>query len=54
MNLMKETGAWFLQDRRKVRPLLSIVGYEAIKCTFRIENPEIEPMVIQFIAKKLS
>jgi len=54
MNSLKEAGAWFLQDRRMVRPLLSNMGYETIKCTFRVDVPEIEANAIQFIAKKLS
>ncbi len=54
MNAMKETGAWFLQDRRMIRPLLASVGYETIKCTFRKDSPETDPNAMQFIAKKLS
>ncbi len=52
MNLMKEMGAWFLPDRRMVRPLLTHAGYEIKTCNYRIDGPNMEPLCIQFIAEK--
>ncbi|MBA3237571.1 MAG: class I SAM-dependent methyltransferase [Parachlamydiaceae bacterium] len=52
INALKEMGAWFLPDRRMVRPLLTNQGYEIIKCTFRKDQPNNDPICIQFIAKK--
>jgi hypothetical protein len=54
MNGMKELGAWFLHDRRMVRPLLTHAGYEVEKCIFRIEDRSKDPLCIQFIAKNVS
>lgn len=52
MNTMREMGAWFLPDRRMVRPLLTHMGYDIQTCRFRIDDPGMEAMCIQFIAKK--
>ena len=52
MNLWKEFGAWFLPDRRMVKPLLIHSGYEIKTCKYRIDNPNDEPACIQFIAEK--
>lgn len=52
INMMKEMGAWFLWDRRMVRPLLTSVGYDIKVCKYRIEDPQVEPTCIQFIAQK--
>lgn len=52
MNMMKEMGAWFLPDRRMVRPLLTQAGYEIKTCKYRIDDPDIDPICIQFIAEK--
>ena len=53
MNMMKEMGAWFLWDRRMVRPLLTSVGYDIKVCKYRIDDPQEEPVCIQFIAQKI-
>lgn len=53
MNMMREMGAWFLPDRRMVRPLLTNQGFEVLKCTFR-KDDQGEPICIQFAAKKIS
>jgi hypothetical protein len=55
MNLLKEMGAWFLPDRRMVRPLLTQAGYEIKTCKYRMDEPKLklnEQMCIQFIAEK--
>ena len=55
MNLLKDMGAWFLPDRRMVRPLLTQAGYEIKTCKYRMDDPKIkvtEQMCIQFIAQK--
>lgn len=52
MNMLKEMGAWFLHDRRMVRPLLTQAGYEIKKCIYRIDDPTSESTCIQFIAEK--
>ncbi|VHO02137.1 class I SAM-dependent methyltransferase [Candidatus Rhabdochlamydia sp. T3358] len=55
INFLKELGAWFLPDRRMVRPLLKQAGYEIKTCLYRIDIPEIEQreqMCIQFVAEK--
>lgn len=54
MNVLKEMGAWFLPDRRMVRPLLTHSGYEIHKCVFGISLPGKELFCIDFIAKKPS
>jgi SAM-dependent methyltransferase len=54
MNFMRMTGAWLLPDERMVKPLLTNVGYEIEKCEYRIDDPKMEPVAIQFKAKKLS
>ncbi|MBF8263026.1 MAG: hypothetical protein HW387_691 [Parachlamydiales bacterium] len=54
MNSMKEMGAWFLPDRRMVRPLLTQTGYVIKTCKYRIDEPSMEPICIQFIAEKKS
>ncbi len=54
MNLMKEMGAWFLPDRRMVRPLLTSAGYQINTCRYRIDDPsETDHQCIQFIAEKV-
>ncbi len=52
MNLAKEMGAWFLPDRRMVRPLLTHAGYEVKTCRFRDDFSGKEPMAMQFVAQK--
>ncbi|MDF2577304.1 MAG: hypothetical protein K0S74_788 [Chlamydiales bacterium] len=54
MNMLKEMGAWFLPDRRMVRPLLLHVGYDVKTCIYRKENDNMEPMCIEFVARKIS
>ena len=53
-NMMKEQGAWFLHDRRMVRPLLTEVGYKIKDCAFRPDFPTPPHTVIQFFAEKIS
>lgn len=53
INGQKEMGAWFLHDRRMVRPLLTHMGYEIKTCKFRNLKPDQEPLTIQFIAQKM-
>lgn len=55
MNFLKEMGAWFLPDRRMVRPLLEQAGYEIKTCQYRMDDPDMEQreqMCIQFVAEK--
>lgn len=52
MNVWKEMGAWFLPDRRMVKPLLTHSGYEIKTCKYRIDAPNEEAACIQFIAEK--
>lgn len=43
MNQLKEAGAWFIPDRRMVKPLLEDSGFHIDKCVFRMYNPELPP-----------
>ena len=54
INGMKEAGAWFLPDRRMVRPLLTDAGYEVKACKYLKEDFEGEDRAtrIQFVAEK--
>lgn len=54
INGMKEAGAWFLPDRRMVRPLLTDAGYEVKACKYLKEGFEGEDRAtrIQFHAEK--
>jgi SAM-dependent methyltransferase len=52
MNSMKEMGAWFLPDRRMVRPLLTHTGYDIKTCRYQYDVAELEPLCIQFVAEK--
>ena len=52
MNSLKEMGAWFLPDRRMVRPLLASAGYNIKKCVYRNDMPGEESLCMQFIAEK--
>lgn len=54
INLMKEMGAWFLPDRRMVRPLLTSAGYAIQKCNFRATENQGVPVCIQFEAQKIN
>lgn len=52
INTIKEAGAWLLPDRRMVRPLLAVAGYQVKTCIYRQDLPGDEQMCIQFIAHK--
>jgi SAM-dependent methyltransferase len=55
MQGLRALGAWFLLDRRMVRPLLTEQGYTVDACRYQDKDPEApekEPLCIQFIAKK--
>lgn len=54
INTMRERGAWFLPDRRMVRPLLTHMGYEVETCRYRQDIPGPDQTCIQFVAKKLN
>jgi SAM-dependent methyltransferase len=54
LNMIQEMGVWVLPDRRMVRPLLQAAHYETETCIYRRDDPNLEPVCIQFIAKKLS
>jgi SAM-dependent methyltransferase len=47
-NCSEDLGAWFLQDRRMVRPLLDAAGFDVVRCTFRVGSNQ----TIQFLAKR--
>jgi cyclopropane fatty-acyl-phospholipid synthase-like methyltransferase len=52
MPFMKEQGAWFLPDRRMVKPLLMEAGYVIEDCRYRFDLSGREQMVIQFVGRK--
>lgn len=51
-NHTREQGAWFLPDRRMVRPLLTHVGYEIQTCRYFFGRGREEAWTIQFRAQK--
>jgi SAM-dependent methyltransferase len=52
MNSLKAMGAWFLPDRRIVRPLLTEAGYKINTCKFHVVDVNRLPLCIQFVAEK--
>ena len=56
INYLKETGAWFLPDRRMVEPLLADVGFTVKSCDYMMEGVQegSEPLSVQFVAQKIS
>lgn len=51
-NTVREMGAWFLPDRRMVRPLLTHAEYEIKTCQFHRDGASTEPISIHFVAHK--